>query len=97
VRSPRCAYWGFSACSKRAGVSLEPAADLAGKEGAKMGAREEFAKRVAFNLFRYMESFGGASGDQIVVPTNILDSWFKRFQEKFSKDPDFLARQEMPM
>lgn len=81
---------------RRAGISLEPAAQLAAKESAKMGAREDFAKRVAFNLFRYMESFGGATGDKIVVPTNVLDSWFKRFQEKFQRDPDFLARQEMP-
>ena len=79
-----------------AGVSLEPAADLAARESAKMGAREDFAKRVAFNLFRFMESFGGADGDKIMVPTNILDLWFKRFQHKFQRDPDFLARQEMP-
>ena len=79
-----------------AGVSVEPLHELAPKEGAKMGAREDFARRVAFNLFRYMESFGGVAGDKITVPTNILDQWFRRFQEKFRRDPDFLARQEMP-
>jgi Protein of unknown function (DUF775) len=84
---------GLRAC---AGISLEPAAELAGKESAKMGAREDFAKRIAFNLFRFIESFGGTQGDNIVVPTNVLDHWFRRFQEKFQKDPDFLARQEMP-
>jgi protein Hikeshi len=62
-----------------------------------MGAREDFAKRVAFNLFRYIESFGGRAGDQIMVPTNVLDQWFTKFQEKFRRDPDFLARQEMPV
>jgi protein Hikeshi len=79
-------------------VSAEPLAELLAKESAKMGAREEFAKRVAFNLFRFMESFSSQSGgDQIIVPTNVLDRWFTRFQEKFRRDPDFLARQEMPV
>ena len=75
---------------------MEPIQELLAKESAKMGAREDFAKRVAFNLFRYLESFGGTQGDRIVVPTNVLDQWFRRFQEKFRRDPDFLARQEMP-
>ena len=68
------------------------------KESAKMGAREDFAKRVAFNLFRFMESFSSkVAGDQLVVPGNVIDRWFTRFQEKFRRDPDFLARQEMPI
>lgn len=79
------------------GISVEPAAELAAKEGAKMGAREDYAKRVAYNLFRFMESFGGARADNnLVVPMNILDMWFRRFQDKFRRDPDFLARQDMP-
>lgn len=69
---------------------------MVAKEGAKMGAREDFAKRVAFNLFRYIESFGGTQGDQIAVPASVLDQWFTRFQEKSRRDPDFLARQEVP-
>lgn len=79
------------------GVSLEPVAELQAKESAKMGAREDFAKRVAYNLFRFIESFGGKfNNDQIVVPNNILDQWFIRFQEKFRRDPDFLSRQDVP-
>ena len=80
------------------GVSAEPLNELLAKESAKMGAREDFAKRVAFNLFRFMESFSSkAAGDQLVVPGNVIDRWFTRFQEKFRRDPDFLARQDMPV
>ena len=77
---------------------MEPAAELALKEGAKLGAREDFARRVAFDLFRYMESFGGPYGnDKIVVPMNSLDEWFRKFQTKFRRDPDFLTRNETPI
>lgn len=79
-----------------AGVSLEPAAELALKESSKLGAREDFAKRVAFNLFRYMESFGSTDGDKITVPMNSLERWFEKFQHRFRRDPDFLTRQDMP-
>lgn len=71
--------------------------ELVNKESAKMGAREDFARRVAFNLFRFIESFGSRSGDQIIAPSNVIDRWFLKFQQKFRRDPDFLARQEMPV
>lgn len=55
--------------------------------------REEFAKLVGVDLFRFMESFQKtAVGDHLVVPANVLDRWFFRFQEKYRKDPDFLSR-----
>jgi ribulose-phosphate 3-epimerase len=77
------------------GVSVEPVADLAAKESLKLGSKETFAKRVAMDLFRYMESFQAAtaiSADHMVVPMNVLDRWFTKFQEKFRRDPDFLTR-----
>ncbi|KAF5828444.1 hypothetical protein DUNSADRAFT_17594 [Dunaliella salina] len=75
------------------GVSVEPAAEIVNKEGSKLAAREEFAKLVGVDLFRFMESFQKtAVGDHLVVPANALDRWFLRFQEKYRKDPDFLAR-----
>ena len=42
----------------------------------------------------YMESFnaGTAGGDQLVLPSNVLERWFKRFEDKFRRDPDFLVR-----
>ena len=41
-----------------------------------MASRAEFAKRVALDLFRFMESFNvSAAGDQLVVPANIIERW----------------------
>mmetsp|Transcript_28086 Transcript_28086/g.83221 ORF Transcript_28086/g.83221 Transcript_28086/m.83221 type:complete len:197 (-) Transcript_28086:408-998(-) len=76
------------------GVSMEPAVEILAKEGSKMGARTDFAKRVGMDLFRFMESFQTQQmGNHIVVPENALDRWFIKFTEKFKRDPDFLTRQ----
>lgn len=73
--------------------ALYTLAEVAAKEGSKLGAKEDFAKRVAMDLFRFMESFGqGPGGDTIVVPTNILERWYTRLSERLRKDPDFLTR-----
>lgn len=38
-----------------------------------------------------MESFNeGTLGDRLLLPSNVLERWFKRFDEKFRRDPDFL-------
>lgn len=79
------------------GVSVENAADVAEKERMALGSKETFAKRVATDLFRYMESFQAAtaiSAEHMVVPMNVLDRWFIKFQDKFKRDPDFLTRRE---
>ena len=42
---------------------------------------------------RYMESFNaGSSGDTLVLPSNVLEQWFSKFEHKFKRDPDFLIR-----
>lgn len=79
------------------GISIEPIEEAALKEQQVVGAKEDFAKRVAMDLFRFMESFSGSNPvqtytDAIVVPSNCLDSWFTKFQAKFRRDPDFLTR-----
>ncbi|DBB14244.1 hypothetical protein WJX82_010352 [Trebouxia sp. C0006] len=75
------------------GVSLEPQAEIVQKEGTKLASRQDFAKQVALDLFRYMESFNsGSSGDTLVLPSNVLERWFSRFEDKFRRDPDFLVR-----
>lgn len=76
------------------GISLEPYDEVVQKEGTKLASRHEFAKRVGMDLYRYMESFnaGTASGDQLILPSNVLERWFARFEDKFKRDPDFLVR-----
>ena len=48
------------------------------------------ALRVGENLFNFMQSFCGADGGKLVVPTDILDRWFRKFQERAKKDPMYL-------
>ncbi|GFR52049.1 hypothetical protein Agub_g14568 [Astrephomene gubernaculifera] len=77
------------------GVSVEPGEQIIQKEGSKVGAKEEFAKRVGLDLFRFLESFQTQQmGNHIVVPADALDRWFVRFSEKFRRDPDFLTRRK---
>jgi len=51
---------------------------------------ERVALRVGENLFNFMQSFCGADGGKLVVPTDILDRWFRKFQERAKKDPMYL-------
>ncbi len=56
------------------------------REGTKLASRQEFAKRVALDLFRFMESFNkGVQGDMLVLPTNCLELWFQKFDSKFRR------------
>ena len=58
---------GGGAQCPRVGVSLEPLLEAAQKEGERLGSREDFARRVAMDLFRFLESFAGDQG-QMAVP-----------------------------
>ena len=66
--------------------------ELAQKEGSKLAGRQEYAKRVAMDLYHFMESFnvGTQGGEHLVLPTNCLERWFLKFDEKYKRDPDFL-------
>ena len=70
---------------------MPAAVELVQKEGSKLAGRQDFAKRVAMDLYRFMESFNtGHAGNQLILPTDVLDRWFQKFDNKFRKDPDFL-------
>lgn len=47
-----------------------------------------------FKYYRFMESFSQVSdtGEVLVVPTDVLDKWFSRFNEKFQRDPNFMMK-----
>lgn len=75
------------------GVALEPESDVAGRESAKLGARLEYGRRVGLDLFRYIESYASpAAGGAIVLPPGALDAWWRKFEARFRRDPDFLLR-----
>ena len=59
--------------------------------------RQIYAKKVALNLFRFMESFNqntGQYGEYMMVPMDILDKWFLKFEHKFKFDPNFVLNTE---
>mmetsp|Transcript_40291 Transcript_40291/g.78793 ORF Transcript_40291/g.78793 Transcript_40291/m.78793 type:complete len:204 (-) Transcript_40291:174-785(-) len=57
--------------------------------------RLEIAKKIALNLFNFMQSFNthsGGSGQFMTVPTNVLDRWMRRFEAKYKIDPNFFMK-----
>lgn len=58
--------------------------------------RQVYAKKVALNLFRFMESFNKNTSQQqlLVLPCDILDKWLIRFENKFRLDPNFVLNTE---
>lgn len=64
--------------------------------GQKDDRQRAFAVKVAENLYRFMESFARpvpGMGEAMVVPTDVLDQWMKRFESKYRRDPSFVLKQ----
>ncbi|EXC25191.1 hypothetical protein L484_013280 [Morus notabilis] len=78
--------------SAKIGVSVEDLALLPSLDVAAEKRIELLAMKVGENLFNFMQSFCGVDGSKLVVPMDILDRWFKKFQEKAKRDPEFLKR-----
>ncbi|GJP47129.1 hypothetical protein CLOM_g6358 [Closterium sp. NIES-68] len=74
------------------GISVEPLASLPLQNVGWQKRVEEMALKVGQNLFNYMQSFSTVQGSMLLVPSDILDRWFKKFQDKAKVDPDFLNR-----
>lgn len=57
--------------------------------------RPMVAQKIAQDLYNFMLSFdtGGATGNQtMTVPTNIFDRWWRRFENKLRRDPNFFLK-----
>jgi hypothetical protein len=54
------------------------------------------AQKIAQDLFNFMQSFDtggvGAAGQNMVVPKNIFDRWWNRFEMKIKRDPNFFLK-----
>jgi len=53
------------------------------------------AQKIAQDLYNFMLSFdtGGATGNQtMTVPANIFDRWWRRFENKLRRDPNFFLK-----
>lgn len=72
------------------GVSVMELAMLPALNAGQQGRVERLAMRVGENLFNFMQSFCSTDGNRLVVPMDILDRWFKKFQERAKRDPEYL-------
>ncbi|XP_009595494.1 protein OPI10 homolog [Nicotiana tabacum] len=76
--------------SAKIGVSVEDLAALPSLDVTAEKKIERLALKVGENLFNFMQSFCGVDGSKLVVPMDILDRWFKKFQERAKRDPEYL-------
>lgn len=78
------------------GVSIEPLATIQNLQASAMGVedRMDVAKKIAMDLFNYMQSFDdtGARAGFMQVPINVFDRWLTRFESKFRIDPNFFMK-----
>jgi hypothetical protein len=60
--------------------------------------KKNVAKKIATDLFNFLQSFGdtGTGGNVkngwMMVPVNVFDRWFKRFEGKIERDPNFFMK-----
>ena len=76
--------------SAKIGVSVEDLASLPSLDVMAEKRIERLALKVGENLFNFMQSFCGVDGSKLVVPMDILDRWFKKFQDRAKRDPEYL-------
>jgi len=51
------------------------------------------AANTALTTAAPQESFPASPrGDALLVPTNVLELWLRKFEARFARDPDFLLR-----
>jgi len=86
------------------GASIEPLAEIRNARADDAGTsavsamasgRLFVAQKIAHDLFTYMQSFdtGQQSHQQMmVVPNNIFERWYRRFEARFRRDPNFFLR-----
>ena len=81
------------------GVSIEPLDNISNLdlESNCKGVedRKNVAKKIATDLFNYLQSFdevGNAGSGWMTVPVNVFERWFKRFEGKIDRDPNFFMK-----
>ena len=81
----------------RVGLRIEPADEVHLKmQTIEMhDFRRVFARKIALNLFRFIESFSqgpSRDGNFLRCPQDVLDRWLLRFDEKYARDPNFILK-----
>jgi hypothetical protein len=56
--------------------------------------RMQVAQKIASDLFNYLQSWdtGTAGPGNMVVPNNIFDRWFQRFENRLRRNPNFFLK-----
>lgn len=78
------------------GISIEPLDNVNNVQQPivekNMNQHKNIAHKIALDLFNYLQSFDDTQQNAngwMNVPTNIFDRWFKRFEMKIGRDPNF--------
>jgi len=63
-----------------------PRPSIAGRPGFSADESKAFAKAIATDLFRFLDSFGHSISPDAVA---LLDRWYDKFAHKMERDPLF--------
>ena len=81
------------------GISIEPLDNVSNVQQPivekNMNQHKNIAHKIALDLFNYLQSFDDTQQNAngwMNVPTNIFDRWFKRFEMKIGRDPNFFMK-----
>lgn len=80
-------------------MSIEPLANIQNLDIMHKGVEDrlQVAKKIALDLYNYLTSFDDAAGrnGKVVVPTNVFDRWFARFERKYRLDSNFFMKESI--
>jgi Protein of unknown function (DUF775) len=99
--SPAFAATSGTVVNVTIGLSIEPVASIANLDATTLAQHATndklfVAQKIAADLFRFMQSFdpgNTAPSGMMMVPHNIFDRWFQRFENRFRRDPNFFLKQ----
>lgn len=83
---------GFNAPLPKAkiGICVEDMMSLPNLDMGQQRRAEDLAMKVGENLLNFIQSFCSVETNQLAMPIDILDKWFKKFQERTKRDPAYL-------
>ena len=71
--------------------------EMAFKEKIQVDINQEFAQRLAKNLYNFLDSFiqnQDHNRQLLAVPVNFFDKWYNKFLNKYQIDPNFLMKSD---
>ena len=85
--------------SIKLGIKLETIKNIevAFEEKIKFQINKEFGKKIAKNLYNYLDSFSNNEDHNnklLYVPVNSFLNWYNKFLNKYNIDPNFLMKND---